>query len=76
MWAAAIIETGQLWVRDRTFDVTDPLVQWAGVLVGAAVVSQAGLRVVRDRRGAGRPRERPHAPLVVARAAGDQSAVG
>jgi VanZ family protein len=51
-----LLEAGQLWVRDRTADVTDVLIQWAGVLVGAAVVSQARLRerrrTLRARRGA------------------------
>jgi VanZ family protein len=50
LWLAALLEAGQLWVRGRTFDVTDLLVQWAGVLVGAAVVTQARLRVLRERR--------------------------
>jgi hypothetical protein len=54
LWLAAVLEFGQLWVAGRTFDVTDLLVEWAGVLVGWEVVRQARLRVLRrSERGRG-----------------------
>ena len=51
LWLATVLEFGQLWVAERTFDVTDLLVEWAGVLVGWEVVRQARLRVVRRNEG-------------------------
>ena len=47
-------EVAQLFARGRTFDVTDMLVQVAGVLVGWAIVRRADVR--RDRLAARRPR--------------------
>ncbi|GJG85406.1 hypothetical protein tb265_05870 [Gemmatimonadetes bacterium T265] len=43
---AVVAECGQLVIAGRTFDVTDVLVQWAGLLVGAVVwrASQARAR--------------------------------
>jgi hypothetical protein len=41
LWLVAVLESGQLWIAGRTFDVTDVLIGWAGVLVGWAVVRQA-----------------------------------
>lgn len=44
---AAVLELGQVAVRERFFDVTDPLIQMAGAAVGWAVAQRAGLAAER-----------------------------
>lgn len=42
LWLALALELGQIFVRDRIFDVTDLLTQCAAVAVGYAVAVRAG----------------------------------
>ncbi len=42
LYLALVLEAGQLVVRDRVFDVTDLLTQWAAVGVGFVVARRAG----------------------------------
>jgi glycopeptide antibiotics resistance protein len=42
IWLALALEVGQIFVRDRIFDVTDLLVQCAALAVGYVVATRAG----------------------------------
>lgn len=45
VWLAFICEAAQLGVWERTLDVTIPLIQASGALIGWAIVQRAGYRV-------------------------------
>ena len=48
LWLAAFLETGQLLVRGRNFDVTDLLTECAAVLIAYIVARRAGYRVIAE----------------------------
>ena len=45
VWLAFVCEASQLGVWERTLDVTIPLMQASGALIGWAIVQRAGYRV-------------------------------
>jgi hypothetical protein len=45
VWLALILEAGQLGVWERTLDITIPLIQASGAIVGWAIIERAGFRV-------------------------------
>jgi len=45
VWLAFILEAGQLFIWQRTPDVTIPLIQASGAVIGYAIVQRAGYRV-------------------------------
>jgi VanZ family protein len=45
LWLALILETSQVFVIDRSLDITDVLIQASGALIGWAIVRRAGYPV-------------------------------
>jgi hypothetical protein len=39
---AAVIEVGHLAILGRSFDITNALLAWAGVVIGAVIVRRSG----------------------------------